>query len=237
MFYYYGAKHRLSRYYPEPKCSTIVEPFAGAAGYAMFWLEKRPDMRAVLVEKDPRVADTWRRVLRGDVNIDRPEVGEWTTDFLCMTASASNATGTLKRMRFSERASREFDRMLRRIRRIASAVAGRVEIIEGDFTCAPDIEATWFIDPPYKPTRSAGKTSRAGGRGYARGCNSDSLDYSDLANFCRSRRGQVIACEYVTADWLEFSPLRENQDAFGRKYTEGVWIREAKGRSGMDAPD
>ena len=230
MFYYYGAKHRLSRYYPEPRHRTIVEPFAGAAGYAMYWLEKRPELRAALVEKDPRVAATWRRILDAKVSeleaLRPPNVGDFTTDFLAMTAAASNATGTLKRMRFTPRAAKEFERMVRRVVRVKKAIDGRVTVIEGDYATAPDMRATWFVDPPYQPTRSAGKTPRGGGMGYARACNSKTIDYAALAKFCKSRRGQVIACEYLTADWLEFQPLRQNQDAHGRKYTEGVWTND-----------
>src|SRR5947208_2052595 len=53
----------------------------------------------------------------------------------------------------------------------------------------PDIEATWFIDPPYN--------NPAGGK-YA----VNDIDYQHLAEWCRSRRGQIIVCENAGADWL-----------------------------------
>ena len=34
MFYFYGGKRRLARYYPQPQHRVIVEPFAGSAAYA-----------------------------------------------------------------------------------------------------------------------------------------------------------------------------------------------------------
>ena len=64
----------------------------------------------------------------------------------------------------------------------------------GDYTKAPDIEATWFIDPPYQK----------GGEHYPAG----QPDYGDLAAWCRKRRGQVIVCEGDGAEWLPFRHLR-----------------------------
>lgn len=57
--------------------------------------------------------------------------------------------------------------------------------------------ATWFIDPPYQ----------YGGIYYR--YNNSKLDYSDLAEWCQTRIGQVIVCENDKADWLPFTPLAE----------------------------
>ena len=38
MFYYYGRKKQIAKYYPEPKYDTIVEPFAGSAAYSLYRL-------------------------------------------------------------------------------------------------------------------------------------------------------------------------------------------------------
>jgi len=229
MFYYYGAKHRLAKRYPEPAYSVIVEPFAGAAGYSMFWLERDKSARAILVEKDPRVAATWTRLLQMSpdeiATIPIPVAGERSADFLIMTAAASNATATLRAMRVSKRSHGEIARMLRRMARVREAIGDRVSVITGDYTLAPnDDPYTWFIDPPYQTTRVAGKTPRGGGMGYAHGCRSSEIDYGALAKWCRSRAGQVIVSEYLTSDWLPFSPLAINQDANGRQYPEGLWV-------------
>lgn len=37
LFPYYGSKWRLAPRYPEPRHSTIVEPFAGSACYSLNW--------------------------------------------------------------------------------------------------------------------------------------------------------------------------------------------------------
>jgi hypothetical protein len=51
-FCFYGGKWRAAT----PIHTTIVEPFAGAAGYAT----RYPDCNIVLVERDPIIAGLWR---------------------------------------------------------------------------------------------------------------------------------------------------------------------------------
>ena len=49
---YYGGKWRAAPLYPAPMHSTIIEPFAGAAGYSM----RYPDRDVILVERYPVIA-------------------------------------------------------------------------------------------------------------------------------------------------------------------------------------
>jgi hypothetical protein len=67
------------------------------------------------------------------------------------------------------------------------------QIIEGDYTAAPHVTATWFVDPPYV----------AMGHHYIH----SQVDYSALGTWCRERGGQVIVCEASGADWLPFRPF------------------------------
>lgn len=53
---YYGGKWRAAPLYPAPVYGTIIEPFAGAAGYAM----RYPNRKVILVEKYPPLAEMWR---------------------------------------------------------------------------------------------------------------------------------------------------------------------------------
>lgn len=227
MFYYYGAKHRLAHEYPAPLHELIIEPFAGAAGYSMYWLCRRRSARALLIEKDERVAEAWERLLSMSpaqiAALEPPSVGEWTSDFIYMTACASNATATCSRMRVTKRSRPELLRMVKRMALVREAVGDRVRIQRGSWESAPDIEATWFVDPPYKQSRKVGNTPRAGGMGYAKGCNSSSVDFRALGQWCRERRGQVIACDYSTSTWLPFSQLVSTQDSSGKRYSEGIW--------------
>jgi site-specific DNA-adenine methylase len=56
---YYGGKWSLAPSYPEPRFATIIEPFAGAAGYSL----RYADRRVTLVEKYPVIAGIWRYLI------------------------------------------------------------------------------------------------------------------------------------------------------------------------------
>lgn len=53
---YYGGKYRAAPRYPQPRHGTIIEPFAGSAGYALRY--HRLDV--VLVERYAVIAEMWR---------------------------------------------------------------------------------------------------------------------------------------------------------------------------------
>lgn len=88
-------------------------------------------------------------------------------------------------------------------------------MICGDYTDAPDVAATWFIDPPYQ----------IAGREYRH--DSRAIDYTALGAWCHARRGQVIACENVGADWLPFVPLRptHGRHHIPNQTIEAIWHR------------
>lgn len=85
------------------------------------------------------------------------------------------------------------------------------KIILGDYSLASNIEATWFIDPPY---------NNSAGRCYKNNC--DDINYKKLADWCKSRLGQVIVCEELLADWLPFEFLCGGRSGGGQNI-EAVW--------------
>jgi site-specific DNA-adenine methylase len=228
MFYYYGGKRRLARFYPAPSYRVVVEPFAGSAAYSMRHLipvqGRRAVDRVILVEKDERVYDTWVRLLAMDVDdllaYAIPEAGERTDDFLLMTSACSNRIARTSEMTVTTRMPVVLKRMFRQIADMLPHVKGRVELIHGDYSEAPDIEATWFIDPPYHVDGRA----QSKGMGYAEGCNSYALDYEALGKWCRERRGQKIVCEQAGAAWLPFEHLRLARNSIGNKAAEVCWV-------------
>lgn len=236
MFYYYGGKRRLAKFYPPPGHDVIVEPFAGSAAYALRHLDPstrvREVKRVILVEKDRRVVDMWERLLAMDpaelLKLPIPKAGERTDDFLLMTAACSNRIARTESMIVTTRMPDAIERMFRRIASALPHAKGRVEVIHGDYTQAPDVEATWFIDPPYQVNgRAQAGTDRPQGMGYARDCDSSTIDYAALAAWCRTRQGQVIVCEQAGATWLPFEHLRWARDSIGNKAAEVVWLNPA----------
>lgn len=242
MFYFYGGKRRLARAYPAPDYRVAVESFAGSAGYSVTHLTPvtgRPALDKVfLIEKDKRVYDTWLKLLAMDVDevltYPIPKAGERTSDFLIMTAACSNRIARQKEMIVTARMPIVLKRMFKQIANVLPHVKGRVEVIHGDYTEAPDIEATWFIDPPYH----VGGRAQQRGMGYAEGCNSASLDYQQLGEWCRARQGQKIVCEQAGATWLPFEHLRWARNSLGNRVAEVVWVAPEPGahpdRSGAE---
>ncbi len=231
MFYYYGGKAGVAARYPAPTFPVVVEPFAGGAGYSMHHLFKGNIERAVLVEKDARVAALWRRLLAMTPDevmaLPVPPVGSDTADFFYMTTATSNGVARSKRMTVTKRMPELVEMQKRRVARLLAVVSGRVEVIEGDYKMAPDIVATWFIDPPYQPhadKRTSRGTGSPQGMGYAPGCDSSSLNFDALGRWCCFRRGQVLAVEQSGADWLPFVPLLAHQhDSLNQRKVEVLW--------------
>lgn len=238
MFYFYGGKRRLARYYPAPDYKVVVEPFAGSAAYSVTHLVpvkgKRAVDKAILIEKDKRVYDTWVKLLALDVdevlNYPIPHAGERTSDFLLMTSACSNRIARTEEMTVTTRMPVVLKRMFKQIAAVLPHVKGRVEIVHGDYTEAGNIEATWFIDPPYHVDGRA----QSRGMGYADGCDSYSLDYEELAEWCRARRGQKVVCEQEGATWLPFNHLRFARNSIGNKASEVMWSDPSQTEARLD---
>lgn len=229
---YYGAKNRIAGRYPDPRYDAIIEPFAGSAGYSCRHFERK----VILVEKNPVVHGAVDFLIRssaedilrlpliapGDSLNNHDElcqeakwfIGFWLNNGTvggCVSSSAwrtsiwpnttANYWGPSCRLRAAYTASK----------------IKHWRIILGDYTDAPDVEATWFIDPPYQ---NAGKFYP---------CSSKNIDFNALGEWCKSRKGQVIVCENEGADWLPFQKLCEfvgtAKDGDKRKRSvEAVWM-------------
>lgn len=210
MFYYFGSKEKLAPLYPAPDYPRIVEPFAGSAGYA----RRYADHEVILVERDPRVVDLWEKLRamtpEQALGLPAPEVGERSSDLLVMLRAASEHSLTGAYITVTPRMVDRWDNLRRRIAEYIPRVQ-HWQIIRGDYTAAPDVEATWFIDPPY-----AGMS-----RGYAY-----KPDHAALAGWCRERIGQVIVCEQGDATWLPFSPLCEHQTTNNTRKRELIYTAQ-----------
>ena len=111
--------------------------------------------------------------------------------------------------------------MRKRVAALVDRARGKVEVVLGDYTAAPDVAATWFVDPPYQPVPCK-KTARPRGAGYA----GPPLDYRALGEWCRGRAGQVLVAEQAPAAWLPFRPLAYHGNALGERGLEVLWTSE-----------
>ena len=159
-FPYYGSKVRAALKYGDIRYKQIVEPFAGGAGVA----HAHPECDVLLIDKDPRVCVAWNYLIHADpARIRRlpgeiPEgqdirrikglspaemvvIGYWMNPSCGgprWTPSPWTLAGKGWRPEIRERLADQV-RAIRHWR-----------IMNADYWDAPDIEATWFIDPPYQ---------------------------------------------------------------------------------------
>lgn len=245
-FTYYGGKWRAAKHYPEPEHERIIEPFAGSAGYSL----RYPDRKVVLVERDEKVAATWRYLL----NVSEAEVlglpdigaGE-TVDDLDVCPEARLLIGWWLNKGCAVPCKRQSSWMRRVLAgeggknsrggwwgdKIRQRIAGQLEcirhwrLIHGDYTDVPNVNATWFVDPPYEKA----------GKHYRHGC--EGIDFDALGQWCRERRGTVVVCENEGASWLPFRPFRAikstERKGGGRKSFEAIWVQRAGGLAGSHA--
>jgi len=228
---YYGSKYRLAPRYPTPRHDTIVEPFAGGAGYALHY----PERKVHLYDLNEKVCGVWDYVIRAtpheiltlplleptqtihDLPDSVPQEAKWLIGWWLMYAMEK------PRDRFSPLGASQLaisgTRLwaLERRARIADTCA-RIKhwrVTQGGYETIPQQHATWFIDPPYQ-----GKA----GRVYPH----NRVDFPALAEWCKSREGQVMVCENSdSAPWLPFEPFHEYVGGHGshgrRKTTQEVW--------------
>lgn len=231
---YFGAKWRHARRYPAPRRGTIVEPFAGAAGYSLFWSGIFWRRDVVLVEKNPVICEVWRYLIATpsseilalpgvecieDLPASTPE-GARLLIGMCFGAGDTRPRASVSSMvrrdggwpKLRDRAARQVDR-----------IRGW-RIIEGDYTDSPHVDATWFIDPPYHVAGARAPRSERGRVRYPFGAND--IDFDQLAAWCRSLPGQVIVCEQPGATWLPFRSLGETQSVGDRWSGEVVWVND-----------
>jgi len=218
MFYYYGRKKQIIRRYPAPHCGVIIEPFAGSAAYSLHgdnWKKQ-----VILIEKDAKVAAIWQWLIKNATIEDiaaLPElkVGQKTSEFLHIIHAATKMAFYFKTIKVTPVLARNWEISKRHMEANLFKVK-HWQIVCGDYTQAPDVTATWFIDPPYKG---------ASGDGYRHG--SKHLNYEELARWALSRCGELIFCEGAQADYLPFQPLVVQKGVAGKASQEVIYYRSS----------
>ena len=214
MFYYYGRKKQIAKHYPDPNFDTIVEPFAGSAAYSLHGEHWKRNI--ILIEKDERVAGIWRWLIEEatpEEILEMPdlEIGEKSSEFLHIIHAATKMAFHYRTIKITPVLARNWGISKRHMANNLHKVK-HWQIICGDYTEAPDVEATWFIDPPYK---------KESGRGYKYG--SDLIDYESLAEWALNRRGEIVFCEGEHGDYLPFRPLMDSKGVAGKTNKEVIF--------------
>jgi site-specific DNA-adenine methylase len=214
MFYYYGRKKQIARHYPEPNFDIIVEPFAGSAAYSLYKDNWKKEV--ILVEKDKRVAEIWDWLIHKATtqeieSLPELKVGEKSSEFLHIIHAATKMAFKYKTIKVTPVLARNWE-ISRRVMAQSLHKIRHWQIICGDYSESPDKEATWFIDPPYKDSP---------GMGYA--FSSAKIDYTNLADWTRTRKGEIIFCEGEYGDYLPFQKLLELKGIAGKSSKEVIY--------------
>ena len=219
----------MANYYPPPTHSTIIEPFAGSAGYAL----RYPDRNVRLYDADPIICAVWDYLIHVRPeeirclplffsHIDELNVcqeAKWLIGFWLNKGTTQPSKSPSKWMRdYQARQPGCTYWSAAVVERIASQVPHirHWTIAQSPYANIPNQTATWFVDPPYE---KAGRAYRF-----------HDIDYANLASWCRSRSGQTIVCENAGADWLPFKPFRVIKGLEGRRggkrSVEVIWTND-----------
>ena len=214
-FSFFGSKFRVAIHYPAPTHNTIIEPFAGSAGYSL----RYPEKQVKLFDLDPIICGVWRYLISvspeeirslplvfdhvDDLNIcleARSLVGFWLNK--ACTQPAKSASKWMRDYQ-SEQPGVYWGQRIRE--RIASQLPyiRHWTITQGSYLDIPNQDATWFVDPPYE----------VAGRAY----RFHDLDYPALGEWCKANSGQVIVCENAGASWLPFQPFKTIKALEGKR--------------------
>jgi len=222
MWSYYGRKTKVVKHYPKPERNTIIEPFAGTATYALYgdnWKK-----RVILVEKYDVIVGIWKYLqaatpeqilslpsLKGGQSVDEfPELCKEERHLIGFSINGGSSSPK-KTVSVSGNFGTGWDLTRERIAKDLHKIK-HWEIVHGDYRCLANIDATWYIDPPYQ----------FGGIYYRH--NNSKIDFEGLAEWCRERKGQVIVCENTKATWLPFTALAKQRGNM-HVTTEAIWTK------------
>jgi hypothetical protein len=201
----------------------IIEPFCGSAQYSLYGDNWRKDV--ILYDKYDVVISVWEYLIHiatpemilglpdihNGVSIDSFNLREEEKYLIgfCINPGSSQPKKTPGKYNSWVRDKQRIAADLHKIKHWRAILCPYDEI--------PNIDATWFIDPPYQ----------YGGQWYHSSVSNKHLDYSQLRSFCLDRYGQVIVCENTKATWLPFVPLVNLRGQLHRT-TEAIYYHDAK---------
>lgn len=232
LFKWFGSKWMSGKHLPAPTHDSIIEPFAGGAGYSL----RYADRKVVLAEADPHLSVLWTYLIgkATEGNIREIPIGvKEGTDIRTLGLTLGQATLLKSWQRtnnvgncwtISPWGNKPGQWTANTRARVASEV-GAVKhwrvLSSASAAFTTGAEATWLVDPPYL---------------YNYNYRSIPLDYAALAKAVRKCRGQIIACEAIcpktgaTPNYLPFqfwqSRVTSRRKAENNHHSkELLWVR------------
>lgn len=217
-FRYFGSKYNLAKNFHH-KYDLVIEPFAGSACFSLY----HNCANVILNDKNTDISELWQFLTTATEKevLDIPSDLEIGSNIYDMQLSL----GQKHLVRYNQRIGSQNCKTVskwgcnkynylwseNKKKLIASQLAQikNWEVRNLDYKDLDNVEATWFIDPPYQSQSP---------KFY--GEQMEAINYEELADFCRSRKGQVIVCENEGASWLPFEKLAKSQNKIRAKRTD-----------------
>jgi len=234
IFSYYGGKSRIAHLYPPPQHDTIIEPLCGAASYSAQYAERN----VLLYDSDSVTASIWNFLLSPNaleqcrVYIPDKVLAGWKITEMMESWPLGIDEGLLHLMQAEANAGTQGAKGVHnQITKFGAASWHRFlpkmeywiprirhwRFSRFDYNAIPNLEATWFIDPPYNNIAGQRYRTRVS-------------DYHKLGEWCIDRWGQVIVCENYGATWLPFEPLAQRRGVVSSyqksRAMEAVYVQE-----------
>ena len=202
---YYGAKFNIAYLYPFPTLDVLIEPFAGSAQYSLLYYKK--DVR--LYDVDENICMVWDYLIHAKEshikkltldfnNIDDLKGYSKEEKILMGFWCGKSIAYPQKKPTIFAKSKGTADYKARALQQVQ--YIRHWKITQCSYDKIPNIEATWFIDPPYK----------VGGHKYRHSF----IDYQKLAKWCKNRNGEIIVCENNHASWLPFNSLCDSRSCY-----------------------
>lgn len=225
MFSYYGSKSKLVKLYEPPKYSLIIEPFAGSARYALQYF----DRDVLLIDAYDVVIKIWHYLqnaseqdivglpnLTYKQTVDDYKLSEGERLFLGFLV----ARGTRRPQRIVQKFSCVEKDKAKVAKNLYKIKHWKIQL--GSYEDIDNVEATWYVDPPYQNVGNISGGANTGKSTYNVNERGKKMDFDFLAEWCKSRKGQTIVCETTAGTWLPFVPLKKQHGQLLTS-TEAVW--------------
>lgn len=227
-FSYYGAKYTVAKYAGEPRRDLVIEPFAGSASYSTRYAPKH----VALYDISPDVCALWDWLIHcseADVRaipdafasfdeVERLPRGAALLVRFWVSKGRAEPSSVLSPWYHKYRDHHDCKVWGRAVkaRIIAQKPAIAAWTVDNlPYWKVPLREAHWHVDPPYN--------NAAGSRYPFAG-----IEFSNLADWCRSLPGTVDVFENEGATWLPFKPLCKIETTRGKR--SGVVSAEVMAR-------
>lgn len=220
MFYYYGRKKKIGNKYKLSTKDIIIEPFAGSAAYSL--RKENINKNVILFEKSKRIYDLWKWLIEvaeydDIIKLGNIKKGDKVNEFIKILHSASKRAFDYKTITVTSVMEANWNSNLPKM----AELVGKIKHWKIYNNCYSEIDnvvgnldSCWFVDPPYKGDA---------GTGYSH--SSKDIDYDKLSEWCKNRKGDVIVCEGLDANWLPFEKLTQQSTINGKKNNELVYYQ------------